>query len=316
MTGTTVGIAEVVVGTGVVGAATVALLVPRRLASVVAFLVLGVLLSVLWALAGAPDVALAEAAIGAGVTGVLFVDTVTRTPPPPRRRVRRSATVTTLVAALALAGGLTAALWRAAEPLPGRPPGLAGPVAQALPETGVDHGVTGVLLNLRSYDTLLEMAVLLAAVLVVMTLTGPDRPGAGPGSAGSPPRVPALQTEATAVLLPVLVLIAAWLLFAGSSRPGGAFQSGAVLAAAVLLVHLAARPVLPPGARRSPALAAAGLAAFTVVAAVGPLLGGAWLELDPSWAGPLIVALETALAASIGASLALIALGLRGEGGR
>lgn len=47
--------------------------------SVIMFGVYGLLLSVLWQFRGAPDVALAEAAVGAGVTTVLFLFAIERT---------------------------------------------------------------------------------------------------------------------------------------------------------------------------------------------------------------------------------------------
>lgn len=46
--------------------------------SVVLFIALGLLLSLAYARLAAPDVALAEAAIGAGVTGALLLDTLAR----------------------------------------------------------------------------------------------------------------------------------------------------------------------------------------------------------------------------------------------
>lgn len=47
--------------------------------SVALFAVYGLALSLLWQLRGAPDVALAEAAVGAGVTTVLFLLALERT---------------------------------------------------------------------------------------------------------------------------------------------------------------------------------------------------------------------------------------------
>ncbi|MGD8148447.1 hydrogenase subunit MbhD domain-containing protein [Ornithinimicrobium sp. Y1694] len=332
MTGQGVGVAEVVVGVAVLLAATGALVVPKRLASAVSFLVFGVLLSVLWALAGAPDVALAEAALGAGVTGVLFIETVTRSrrdgsrdqSPPEgttsltRRRPSRHRLLgiaATILGGLTLATALTPALWRSAAPLAGAAPGLAEPVTEALPRTGVDHGVTGVLLNLRSYDTLLEVAVLLVAVLAVLAVSGPDATEEEPEGHPASPALAPLQRAATAVLVPVLVLLAGWILFAGSTTTGGAFQAGAVLAAVLLLLHLAGRPVLSWSAAGSTARTAiavtVGLLAFVAVSLLGPFQGRAWLELDPSVAGVVIVLLEALLTVSIGASLALIALAIR-----
>lgn len=57
---------------------------------VVAFMAMGLLLALAWARLGALDVALAEAAIGAGITGVLLLSGLsrlgTRTNPPDNRQ--------------------------------------------------------------------------------------------------------------------------------------------------------------------------------------------------------------------------------------
>lgn len=47
---------------------------PQR--AVVMFMVFGLLLTLVWARLAAPDIALAEAAIGAGLTGALLLDAV------------------------------------------------------------------------------------------------------------------------------------------------------------------------------------------------------------------------------------------------
>lgn len=47
---------------------------PQR--AVVMFMVFGLLLTLVWARLDAPDIALAEAAIGAGLTGALLLDAV------------------------------------------------------------------------------------------------------------------------------------------------------------------------------------------------------------------------------------------------
>jgi uncharacterized MnhB-related membrane protein len=46
--------------------------------AVVMFMVFGLLVALSWVRLGAPDIALAEAAIGAGVTGALFLSTIGR----------------------------------------------------------------------------------------------------------------------------------------------------------------------------------------------------------------------------------------------
>lgn len=45
----------------------------RLLATVIVFTVFGLTMSVLWMLLRAPDLAITEAAVGVGVTGVLFI---------------------------------------------------------------------------------------------------------------------------------------------------------------------------------------------------------------------------------------------------
>jgi energy-converting hydrogenase B subunit D len=49
---------------------------PDLFKAVVLFIVFGLLMALAWARLDAPDIALAEAAIGAGLTGALLLDTV------------------------------------------------------------------------------------------------------------------------------------------------------------------------------------------------------------------------------------------------
>jgi energy-converting hydrogenase B subunit D len=49
---------------------------PQMFRAVVLFITLGLLLALSWARLDAPDIALAEAAIGAGLTGALLLDAV------------------------------------------------------------------------------------------------------------------------------------------------------------------------------------------------------------------------------------------------
>ncbi len=58
----------------------------------VAFIAFGLLLALAWARLGAADVALAEAAIGAGVTGALVIDAATALGGAARPRARRNGT--------------------------------------------------------------------------------------------------------------------------------------------------------------------------------------------------------------------------------
>lgn len=309
---------DVLLGLGVLAGAVAAVTPRHRMGATVSFLVFGVLLVVLWTRLGAPDVALAEAAIGTGVTGALFVDTVTRgrSAPEDDRPVSRGPAATAVLGVLAgvlLGAGLAVALVRA---LRGGRTGLTEQVLGRMGESGVDHPVTAVLLNFRSYDTLLEIAVLFVAVLAVAVTLG-SRSGRPVAAASTRPVTAAGRPDTLVwfcrVVSPVLLLIAGWVLFAGSDRPGGAFQAGAVLAGALILMNTAG---LGPSPRHGGLLRAAlvvGLLAFLAAAAWGPATGGAWLALDPAWAGWVIVAVETTLALSIGTALTVVFLALGRE---
>jgi multisubunit Na+/H+ antiporter MnhB subunit len=179
---------------------------------------------------------------------------------------------------------------------------LARQVESRLPEAGVSHAVTAVLLNFRSYDTLLEVAVLLVAVVVAMALReaqpdGPDRMGlANP-----------LLRAVMGWLLPLILLAAAYLLWAGSSRPGGAFQAGAVLAASGVLLRLAGvgfnwleNPL------RLRVVLVLGLAVFVAVGSGTLITGRDFLDYPREAAAGLILTIEIALTLSI--ALALVSL--------
>jgi multisubunit Na+/H+ antiporter MnhB subunit len=173
------------------------------------------------------------------------------------------------------------------------------PVATHLGESGVSHPVTAVLLNYRGYDTLLEIAVLLLALLAILAVVGEKRI-ASPSTTH-----PVLQTLAR-LATPSIIVMAVYLLWAGAFRPGGAFQAGALLAAAAVLLHLVG---LLPG-WRTPRLRlrlgiAAGFAVFLTVAAA-LLTQGSLLKYPPQAAGGLILLIESALTLS----LALILAGL------
>lgn len=273
--------------------------------AVVFFIVHGVLAAMAWLRLSAVDVALAEAAIGAGLTGVLLLSAVARLARmsgggPWRPRVN------VLPAALA-AAGVTAALAWAFLGLP-VPTGLQGAVAERMVVSGVENPVTAVLLNFRAWDTALESVVLLAALIGVWSLTRDADWGA---QAGQPQRArPGGVLESFGRLLPpVGLLVGVYLVWAGASGPGGAFQGGTVLAAVLLLALMAgllpAPRVTDPGWRLA---LVAGPAVFLGVGAAGLSWGGA-LVLPSGIAKPLILGIEAALTLSIAATLALIVLG-------
>ncbi len=200
---------------------------------------------------------------------------------------------------LALAAGLGYAVLS----LPDRAQGLQSAVAAQLDQSGVTNPVTAVLLNFRGYDTLLEMVVLLLALLGVWSLGA-----SAPVCSQSPPG-PVLDTLMR-LLVPVLVVVAGYLLWAGAHAPGGAFQAGALLGAAGVLLNLTGGRLRHGLGRVALRVAlVAGTVAFMAVALLTLLGGRALLEYPPAHAGILILLIEAAATVSIGVTLAALFLG-------
>jgi multisubunit Na+/H+ antiporter MnhB subunit len=270
--------------------------------AVILFIVFGLVLALIWARLRAPDVALAEAAIGAGLAGALLLAAlrdaaaVAAKPERPPHLLANLA-VSLLVALLAVA--MAWALLHGLET--GDPVRLAGEVAANLAQSGVSNPVTAVLLNFRAYDTLLELAVLLAALLGVLSL-GPARPPyrpAGPVFGGL-----------VAWLVPLLILTAGYQLWVGAHAPGGAFQAGALLAAAGVVLHLAGRERAGlPGGLMLRAVAVAGIGMFVAVGLGTLWFGTAFLAYPSDWAGALILLIESLATLAIAATLVLVYLG-------
>ncbi|NAZ36782.1 hydrogenase subunit MbhD domain-containing protein [Rubellimicrobium sp. CFH 75288] len=267
------------------------------------FVAYGITVALAWVRLGAIDVALAEAAIGAGLTGLLLLGAVARLrrAGAPEFPVRAG-----LVPALAAAGVAGATGWVALR-VPGAG-GLWTEAGEALPLSGVENPVTAVLLNFRAWDTLLESIVLLAALLAVWALAREEEWEApvGPPLHARPGGV----LEGMARLLPpVGIVVGVFLVWAGASQPGGAFQGGTVLAAVGLIAALAGLVALPrPDSGSWRTALAAGPAVFLLVGASGLALGGLLL-FPPDWAKAMILTVEVFLTLSIAATLALLVLG-------
>lgn len=309
MAALTAGAIDVLLALGLVLLAWRALASAEMFRAVVMFVAFGLVLALAWVRLDAPDIALAEAAIGAGLTGALLLaalaglrameaneDAKEADNDPCAGSGRWSALVVTLL----LGGGLGYAVLS----LPHEAAGLGAEVSAHLEFSGVSNPVTAVLLNFRGYDTMLEMLVLLLAVLGVWSLGG-----AANGPSGTPGLVLDMLSR---LLAPVMILIAAYLLWAGAHAPGGAFQAGAVLGAAGVLLVLGGWRLPRRFAAFPLRLAlAAGPALFLALAVVTLALEGRLLQFPRSWAGLLILLVEAAATLSIGATLAALFLGGR-----
>lgn len=273
--------------------------------AVAGFIAFGLLMALAWARLDAPDVALAEAAIGAGLMGALLLAALGEGAGDRRTEDGPQNIPEPLPAALAGALGLALA-WALAAPGPKAESGLRGPVHAHLDGSGAGNPVTAVLLNFRGYDTLLEVGVLLLAVAAAWSLGAPR-----PGGAGGPGERPGpVLLAMVRVQVPLMAMLGAYLLWSGVQAPGGAFQAGVVLGASGVLGALAG--VSPPwrlGDGPWRLGLAAGFAAFWAVGAGLLAAGRRFLEFPPAWAGELLFLTEAALALSVAATMVALFAG-------
>ncbi|WP_160142000.1 hydrogenase subunit MbhD domain-containing protein [Nitrincola tapanii] len=270
------------------------LLTPNAFRALVFFILLGLLLTLVWIRLDAPDIALAEAALGTGITGVLLLDTLKQQPQHALLCVHRTRIFWAVFSGLSLTLALSWALLQA----PAMPIALDQTLTAQLDASGVSHPITAVLLNFRAYDTLLEIGVLLLALFAGQGLHERQHPLEQ--LSGAQLHNPFLRAS-LALWLPGMLLLATYLLWAGAHQPGGAFQAGAVLAAAFILMHLCG---LALDAQVSQHLlrigVLVGFVLFLVVASSSMLAGQTLLTYPSAWAGELILLIELALTFSIG----------------
>lgn len=184
--------------------------------------------------------------------------------------------------------------------------GLGLKVSEKLHLSGVESPVTAVLLNFRGYDTMLEVVVLLLAVIGVWSMA--KAPISLRSSADAGP----VQNEAVRLLTPLMLLAAAYLVWQGSHLAGGAFQGGAVLGAAgvlLLVSELAWLQKISALPLRSGLVL--GPFVFLGVAIWCMVAEGIFLAYPQGASGALLLLIETFCAISIGLTLASLFAGGR-----
>ncbi len=276
--------------------------------SLIMFVIFGLLMAVVWARLGSPDLALAEAAVGAGVMGAMLMLTYRRLehmqPTQPRCEPQERGSLVAVAVAV-LSGLLMLAVGLTLFDAPSTPAAAGEGSLRESAQSSIGNPVTAVLLLFRGYDTLLEILVLLVAWV------GAASVGSAPTSGQQPTPGPTpLLNALLAVVVPGSVLVGGYLMHAGGQAPGGAFQAGAVLAAAGVLLALCGRlrPQSYPPLKQRVALVLGPLV-FTVLALSGLMTDHPLMALPSGWA---VYVVEAALTVSIATCLLLLFLGARG----
>ena len=253
---------QLAVGVIIVVAAITATVLRNRLGGVLVVGVTGYGLGVLFALQGAPDLALTQFLVET-VTLVMFVLVLRKLPaevdPSSVARSKPARALLGIVVGLAVAGlGAFAVVARSAEP-----------ISVLLPDAAYygGHGknvVNVLLVDIRAWDTLGEISVLLVAATGVASLVFRTRRfGSAPRVADAPaaqldalsssnettwllggdlidPRHRSLILEVTTRLVfPTMMVLSVYFFFSGHNAPGGGFSGGLVAGLALVLRYLA-----------------------------------------------------------------------------
>jgi multicomponent Na+:H+ antiporter subunit A len=224
-------------------AASIALLfVKRRMAAVLLLGAVGYAMSALFALAGAPDVALTQVLVETLVVA-LFALALRLLPPDFSTRLPFAPWK---VGVAVLSGVFAAVVTLAAASVGDVPVVSEEQIALAVPEADGANVVNVILVDFRALDTFGEIAVLAVATLGVMALVKPF--GDILSSRIFELRNSPILERGARIINPLLLVFAAYLLFAGHNQPGGGFAAGLVASGAVVIVWLARGA---PGVRRA-----------------------------------------------------------------
>jgi len=295
---------QALVGAVALIGAVLAIRIRQRLSAVLVVGVTGYALAVLFALHGAPDLALTQFLVET-LTLVVFVLVLRKLPKDitdrhrPRERAGRGL-IAVAVGALMAAAGAVAMSVRTATP-----------VSVAYPEAAYDFGggqnvVNVTLVDIRAWDTLGEISLVVVAATGVASLvflrrrTGavdrmdpvelarqgrssrraPRGQWLSATAALAPERRSVILEVITRILFHTILVFSLYLLFSGHNEPGGGFAGGLVAGLALVLRYLAGgRYELGEAAPVDPGLLlGAGLLFAGGTGAVGLALGAEVLQ--------------------------------------
>ncbi|GAC56992.1 Na(+)/H(+) antiporter subunit A/B [Gordonia hirsuta DSM 44140 = NBRC 16056] len=330
---------QAVIGVVIVGAALTATMLRNRLAGALTVGITGYGVGTLFAIYGAPDLALTQFLVES-LTLVIFVLVLRKLAAEPQPRHKTGFRPLRALIALAFGAmlvliGLFAAAARSAQP-------LYVDLGEAAYKFGHGGNTVNVLLvDIRAWDTLGEVSVLIVAATGVASMvfrsrrfgaaprvTDVARSEAGLGSGdmipdrtvwlrgselGRPEHRSMVLEATTRLVFPTLVVLSLYFFFAGHNAPGGGFAGGLVMGLALVLRYLAggryelgeALPV-EAGTILGTGLLVSATTAVTSLALGAPALSSAVFELQL----PIFGEVHVVTAMFFDAGIYLIVVGL------
>ena len=237
--------------------------------------------ALLFVVLDAVDVALTEAAIGAGISTILMLATVALT--TDVEKTPRHMPLLPLLVVIATGAALiygTLDMPHYGDPAaPAHQHVAPAYLHDTTADIGVPNVVTSVLASYRGYDTLGEITVIFTAGAGVLALLGYRIRGRNRQEADASKLV-VLRVIAK-LFFPLILLFALYVQFHGDYGPGGGFQAGVIFATGFILYALAfglgnAQRVIPHQLLRI--MIAVGVLIYAAVGIESMLLGGKFLE--------------------------------------
>lgn len=210
------------------------------LAAVMLAGIYGLLSASFFMVMGAVDVAFTEAAVGAGISPLLMLATLSLTgrfqTGTDTRRVLFSLSLVTLVGALLVAATLDMPAFGSPH-APAQQHVAPRYITESMNEIGIPNIVTSVLASYRAYDTLGEVVVIFTAGLGVLALLMalPSQGGPARGELLSPMHGHRILRVIGKILIPPILVFALYVQFHGEYGPGGGFQAGVIFAVGFIL---------------------------------------------------------------------------------
>ena len=193
----------------------------------------------------AVDVAFTEAAVGAGISGLLMLVAISITGRKEQRAKRKPfiALLVVSLTALFLFYGISDMPYFGAADAPIHTHVAPRYIQDSMTEVGIPNIVTSVLATYRAFDTFGEVVVIFTAGIGVFALLGTSNRTSNPHSQtkniitdqNAMDKRHLVIRVVTKILFPFILLFALYVQFHGDFGPGGGFQAGVVFAAAVIL---------------------------------------------------------------------------------
>lgn len=244
----------------------------------------------------AVDVAFTEAAVGAGISGLLMLAAITmtgRSEAPKRHKPLLALLVVFITGGMLIYGTLDMPYFGSFD-APVHQHVAPRYINDSMQEVGVPNIVTSVLGSYRAFDTLGEVAVIFTAgigVLALLSLPLRRKPLQIDESSEKQMHEQHMVLRIVSkILIPFILLFALYVQFHGDFGPGGGFQAGVIFAAAIILYAMlfgldTARRVFNQSIVQL--IAALGLLLYASVGVVSLFNGGNFLDYNVLAADPI-----------------------------